>query len=132
MSHDPPPDPTAWLKIHDPTERVVTALSEIYSHYERNEQMTENVFRDMHLVDSMRSYNLPLVEESFAAMTKILGSAYGDEAGLAVRRKAVVSVAISFNTWKTLVRVQQLSDDQAVDLMSHAVECVGQQRGDTR
>lgn len=124
MSQDPPPDPAAWLEIDDSRQRIGTALSEIYSHYARNEQMIEKVFRDMYLVESMRSFNVPLVEESFAAMTEILGSAFDDGSDLAVRRRAMVSVAISFNTWKSLVRIEGLTNEEAADLMAHLVACV--------
>lgn len=124
MSQDPPPDPAAWLEIDDPRERIGTALSEIYSHYARNEQMTGNVFRDMYLVESMRSFNVPMVEGSFAAMTEIIGSAFDDGSDLAVRRRAIVSVAIAFNTWKSLVRMEGLTNEEAADLMAHLVACV--------
>jgi hypothetical protein len=124
MSQDPPPDPAAWLDIDDPRRRIGTALSEIYSHYARNEQIVGNVLRDMYLVESMRSFNVPLVEQSFAAMTEILGSAFDDGSDLAVRRRAMVSVAISFNTWKSLVRIEGLTNEAAADLMAHLVACV--------
>jgi hypothetical protein len=78
----------------------------------------------MYLVESMRSFNVPLVEESFAAMTEILGSAFDDGSDLAVRRRAMVSVAISFNTWKSLVRIEGLTNEEAADLMAHLVACV--------
>jgi len=124
MSQDPPPDPAVWLEIDDSRERIGTALGEIYSHYARNERMIGNVLRDMYRAESMRSFNVPLVEESFAAMTEILGSAFEDGPGLAVRRRATVSVAISFNTWKSLVKVEGLTNVEAADLMAHLVACV--------
>jgi hypothetical protein len=124
MSQDPPPDATAWLEIDDPHRRVGTALSQIYAHYARNEQVTGNVFRDMYLVESMRSFNVPLVEGSFTAMRETLGSAFSDDADLAVRRKAMLSVALSFNTWKTLVRAEGLTNEEAADLMARLVACV--------
>jgi AcrR family transcriptional regulator len=124
MSQDPPPDPAAWLEIDDPIERTGTALREIYSHYTRNEQMTSNVFRDMYLVESMRSFNVPIVEASFEAMTEIIGSAFDDGPDLTVRRRAIVSVAIAFNTWRSLVKTEGLTNDEAGDLMAHVIACV--------
>jgi AcrR family transcriptional regulator len=124
MSQDPPPDPAAWLEIDDSRQRIGTALSEIYSHYARNEQMTGNVFRDMYLVESMRSFSVPLVEGSFAAMTEIISSAFDDGSDLAARRRAVVSVAISFNTWRSLVKIEGLTNKEAADLMAQLVACV--------
>jgi len=124
MSQDPPPDPAAWLEIGDPRQRIGTALSQIYSHYARNEQMIGNVFRDMYLVESMRSFNVPLVEASFAAMTEIISSAFADGSDLAARRRAMVSVAISFNTWRSLVKIEGLTNKEAADLMAQLVACV--------
>jgi AcrR family transcriptional regulator len=124
MSRDPPPNPAAWLEIDDPRQRIGTALGEIYTHYTRNERMIGNVFRDMYLVESMRSFNVPLVEASFAAMTEILGSPFHDTPDLAVRRRATVSVAISFNTWKSLVKSEGLTNQEAAELMAHLVACV--------
>jgi hypothetical protein len=57
-------------------------------------------------------------------MTQILGSAFDDGSDLAVRRRAMVSVAISFNTWKSLVRIDGLTNEAAADLMAHLVACV--------
>lgn len=124
MSQDPPPDPAAWLEIDDSRQRIGTALSEIYSHYARNEQMIGNVFRDMYVVESMRSFNVPLVEESFAAMTEIISSAFDDGPDLTVRRSAMVTVTLSFHTWKKLVKVEGLTNDEAADLMAQLVACV--------
>lgn len=123
MSQDPPPDPTVWLEITDPRERIQTALDQIYAHFRRNEKMIDNVFRDMNIVDHMRSFNKPLVEESFAAMADALVTAFGDPPGGVVRRRAMVYVAISFETWRTLTRSLQLSDAGAVDIMTRAVQC---------
>lgn len=125
MGQDPPPDPTVWWTIDDSYKRVTTALTEIYSHYSRNEQLLENVFRDMYLVHSMRSFNVPLVESSFAQMTEVLSSAFDDAPPLAVRREAMVAVAISFDTWKALAK-RGLSTEDAAGLMADAVAgCIG-------
>lgn len=121
MGQDPPPDPSAWQAIEDPRERVVTALTELYAHYSRNDQMLENVFRDMHLVDSMRSFNVPLVEGAFAAMTEVLSSPFDDEPGSAARRGAVVSLALSFDTWQVVARDRGLGSEDAAQLMAHLV-----------
>lgn len=126
LAQDPPPDPSAWSTIDDPRERMTVALTALYSHYSRNEQMVENVFRDMYLVDSMRSFNVPLVESSFAQMTEILSSAFDDAPPLAVRRAAMVAVATRFETWKVLARERGLSSEEAAELMADAVaRCIG-------
>src|SRR5947208_9805902 len=62
----PPPDPTAWHSISDPSERLETALRELYDYYERLEPLLENVQRDaaaMPLVAEMNLYRVRYLEE---------------------------------------------------------------------
>ena len=42
----PPPDPTPWHSISNASERLETALRELYGYYERLEPLLENVERD--------------------------------------------------------------------------------------
>src|SRR5919199_4104730 len=62
----PPPDPALWRSISDPSERLETALRELYGYYERLEPLLENVQRDaavMPLVAEMNSYRTRYLEE---------------------------------------------------------------------
>ena len=121
MQQDPPPDPSVWLGIEDPRDRVELALLELYSNYERNAQMTENVYRDMYRVESMREFHVPLVEGAFAAMTEILVDGFDDDLlEVMNRRRGSVGVALSFSTWKLLFD-QGMTPDEASDLMTDAV-----------
>jgi AcrR family transcriptional regulator len=125
MTRDPPPDPAAWSTIDDPIERLRTALRQLYSHFARNEQLIENVLRDMYRVDSMRSFNVPLIERSFEQMAAILSSAFGDRPEARPRREALTDLAIRFDTWQLLVRGRGLSTEDAVEIMAHAVNTAG-------
>ena len=122
IAQDPPPDPTAWRKIDNASERLRAALRELYAHYARNQDMLDNVFRNMHIVESMREFNLPLVEQSFAQMTEILTTAYEDPPRSASQRAALVAVAISFDTWKTMTQSRGLDGQEALELMARAVD----------
>lgn len=118
MSKDPPPDPSSWQVIPHPVERLRIALQDLYAHYERNEPMIANVLRDMQLVPSMREFNLPMVEEAFAAMTSVLAEGFSDDDDdVRRRRRAAVAVAVDFGTWRQLVAREGLSTEEAVDLM---------------
>ena len=68
--------------------------------------------RDMHVVESMREFNLPLVEASFEQMTEVLTSCFGDAQTSARRRAALVALALSFDTWQILVRDRTLTEDE--------------------
>ncbi|MBW3606086.1 MAG: TetR/AcrR family transcriptional regulator [Actinobacteria bacterium] len=121
MAQSPPPDPRAWSTIDEPRDRVRTGLTELYTHYARNDQMLENVFRDMYVVESMREFNVPLVEASFEQMTEVLTSCFGDAPTSARRRAALVALALSFDTWQILARDRALTDDEAAELMTTVV-----------
>lgn len=121
MVQDPPPDPEAWTAVEDPRDRLATALTELFEHYGRNEEMLDNVLRDMHQVESMREFNAPLIERSFVRMMEALSSAFDDPPDVAVRREAMIALAIRFHTWKALARERGLTNDDAAELMTHAV-----------
>lgn len=125
MAQDPPPDPERWMMVDDPGQRSRTALSELYGHYSRNEGLIENVFRDMYLVESMRSFNAPLIERSFEQMAEILAAGFDDSPDVEAARLAMIDVAIRFDTWKVLTRDRGLPTEGAVELMAHAVDTVG-------
>jgi AcrR family transcriptional regulator len=50
LSLNTPPDPTAWVAIEDPAERLHVALDEMYEWYEETATMSENLYRDAPLV----------------------------------------------------------------------------------
>lgn len=120
---NPPPDPSAWSAIDDPDERLRVALDELYGFYGRVFRMLENLFRDE---------QLPLVRERFVAFRDHV-EACRDAllTGRALRghtrrrTRAAVAHAISFSTWRSLVKEQGLSDPEAVELVCALVDRAG-------
>lgn len=113
---NPTPDPGAWAAIEDPDERLRTALDDLYSFYERTEQMMENLTRDEALV--------PTVKRTFsgfrgylAAAQDVLMAGRGARGHARVRLAAATGHALAFSTWRSLVREQGLSSHQAAELM---------------
>ena len=113
---NPLPDLAAWAAIADPDERLAVALGELYAYYRRTEGMLDNLFRDASIS--------PLVAERFGAWRGYFAAA-GDtlvrgrrlRGGSRRRTQAGIGHAISFQTWRSLVREQGLSDADAVVLM---------------
>ena len=113
---DPPPDAAPWRTIGDQHERLRTGLAAIYGWYERNAQLTACVLRD--------AEHHPIVKEvaelrtgpSFAAYSEVLG------AKLNVRQKAMLNLAVSFHTWRSLVQDSSLKPAAAVKAMVQAIE----------
>jgi AcrR family transcriptional regulator len=115
LERDPLPDAGAWRSLADPKERLQTGLRAIYDWYERNADVTACVLRD-------REYH-PLVKEvseqrwgpSMAAYHEVLG------ARLNVRQRALLGLALSFHTWRTLARENGLKQAAAVAAMVEAI-----------
>ncbi|MGH2953522.1 MAG: TetR/AcrR family transcriptional regulator [Solirubrobacterales bacterium] len=123
-SLNPPPNPGAWAELDDPDERLRRALTELYPWYASVEQMLANTSRDLPLVPAMRR-----AAEEFGRWYEVAGEALirgRPERGARRRRaKAAIGHALAFETWRSLVREQGLSDRDAVELMSGLVAAAG-------
>jgi len=121
LQEDPPPDPSRWMEIQEPRDRVELALTQLYENFDRNPRMSENVFRDMYIVASMMEFTVPAFEAALAAETEILVRGFDDQnAEVKERRVAAVAVALSFDTWRVLTQ-QGCATAEAVDLMTDVV-----------
>lgn len=127
LSENPLPDPEPWAEILDPEERLRSALTEVYAYYLRKERMMYNVLRDAQ-GDAEVSANLREVLKPLFApwerMKEILATAWevNEERPQQLLRGAI-GVALDFQTWRTMVRGQGLTEAQAVDLMVRMVRC---------
>jgi AcrR family transcriptional regulator len=124
---NPLPDLATWAAIASPDERLHAALSELYAFYESTEGMLDNLFRDEPL--------LPMVKDRFGALRGYFAEAQevlcrGRRLrGAAGRRtKAAIGHALAFATWKSLVREQGLTADDAAALMSGLVPAASTRR----
>jgi AcrR family transcriptional regulator len=119
MARNPLPDAARWREIDDPERRLRDGLREMYAYYEANEAMLSSVLRDAEVHEMTRemvsTYIAPSIEELEAALSA--GWARGR------RKRAAIELAVSFHTWRTLVRESGLSANQAVSLMAGAVRC---------
>ena len=112
----PPPDPTPWHSIADPSERLETALRELYGYYERLEPLLENVQRDaavMPLVAEMNTYRARYLEE----IRDLLLQAWPTRGRASARLRRAIGHALEFRTWQSLVR-QGCVTEEAVQLMA--------------
>jgi AcrR family transcriptional regulator len=124
----PLPDPAQWAAIGDPAERLRTALGELYALFRRTEPMLEKTGRDAPLVEAMAAPASAFRDYLEAVVDTILRAR--PERGRARRRaRAAIGHAVSFATWRSLVREQGLADDEAVVLMAALVESAGVRTG---
>lgn len=117
-AQNPVPDPTSWMEMEEPEERLRKALGELYSFYRRNHRMLDNLFRDEPLNES--------VKRTFAGfrgyldeVRRLLADGFHTDSGseAALLGAAAAGHAVSFSTWRSLAVEQGLDDDQAVELM---------------
>jgi AcrR family transcriptional regulator len=119
MERNPLPDPGAWHGIAVPEERLRRGLGELYRYYDANEPMLSNILRDA---------EVHAITREAAALQMQLMASYRDvlAEGLSsgkprTRLNAALDLAVSFHTWRSLVRESGLSVSAAVELMAATV-----------
>ena len=115
-SQHPLPDLADWAKLRDPDQRLRVALSELYAFYDGAEPMLANLLRDLDLVAAVRAQFAMFLEYMQAAHDILMNGRRGRSRRT---REANVAIghAIAFTTWRSLVREQGCTVDEAVDLM---------------
>ena len=107
----PFPEPNSWQVIPDPLERLRMGLRETYAYHRSTEAMMTHVLADArdHPVVAPYHSHWRRAADILAAPWRARG-----------RRRALliagITLALSFDTWRTLVREQELTDDQAIEL----------------
>ena len=117
LERDPLPDPEAW-KALEGAERLRAGLETIYAWYARNAEMLGCVLRDAEYHAPTRQVTELRFGPPMAAYRKVLG------AGLDRRQRAKLGLALSFHSWRTLVRDEGLGR-AAATVMVEAILAAG-------
>jgi AcrR family transcriptional regulator len=123
LERNPLPDPSRWVEIPGPEERLRRALSEVYAYYGRTEAMLSNVLRDMPLDPVLQANNV-LLFRHWEAMRDTIADAFEASGERHEALLAAIALALDFQTWRTLVRGQGLDDGRAVDLLVGMARCL--------
>ena len=123
FTRDPLPDLAPWREVRPVDARLRTALTEIYAYYGRNEGNVANFLRDLTLKPYLRALGAPMFDY-FASVTELLASGWRAPGRRRELLAAAIGHAIGFGTWKSLVREQGLTDEQAIELMVRLVRSV--------
>lgn len=115
LERDPMPDATPWRDIADATERLRTGLSALYGWYQRNAALAACVLRDAEYHALTREIVELRQGPNMAAYGEVLG------VGLDQRQRAMLDLALSFFTWRTLTREGGLDLEAAVAAMVRAI-----------
>ena len=113
---NPLPDPASWTQVVDPEERLRVALSEVYAYHRRTEPMIANVFRDAQVHPLTREMAEPYFRH-WERIRYVLATGWGVEDERLALLLAALAHALDFQTWRSLVRQQELNDEQAAELM---------------
>jgi AcrR family transcriptional regulator len=121
---NPPPDPDPWQSIQDAEQRLRRGLSEIYAFHRRTEQMSQHALHDMEEKPILREVLAPYFAY-WEQVRDLLVSAWEPKNALySARIRAAIGHAISFQTWRSLVREQGLEDAEAIELMASMLRCL--------
>jgi len=113
----PPPDAEPWRAIDDWRERLHVGLWAIYDWYEHNAELAGCVLRDAGYHALTREVTDLRFGPVMAAYHEVLG------ATLKAKQRAVLHLALSFYTWRTLAREAGLKQNDAVRAMVQAIDC---------
>ena len=120
QERDPLPEAAAWKSIEDRRERLRTGLAAVYGWYERNAEMAACVLRDAEYHPLVREISELRYGTYIAAYMEVLG------AKLDAKQRAMLGLALSFFTWRTLVRDGGLKQGAAVGAMVRAIDCASE------
>ncbi len=112
----PMPDPALWRAIADPTERLRTGVRETLEWWGANARMMRHVLADARDHPVMA----PFHRHWDAAVEALCDASRAPGRGRE-RRRAAVALALSFETWRTLVEEGGLSVDEACAFLAGAV-----------
>jgi AcrR family transcriptional regulator len=117
FAQHPFPNVEHWREIADPLERLRLGLRESYAWHSENEQMIAMALaeaRDLPMMDPYHAF-WDRAAETLAAAWRLRGRRRAN-------LKAAIALALSFDTHRTLTREHQLTNDQAITLMTRLAE----------
>ena len=117
LERDPLPDPTPWRSIEDRHERLRVGLTAVYGWFERGAELAACVLRDAEYHSLTKEIIAMRMGPYMTAYQEVLG------AKLSMKQRAVLRLALSFFTWRTLAREAGLDRNAAVGVMVRAIDC---------
>lgn len=116
MERDPLPDVAPWRAITDRSERLRAVLTALYDWYGRNADLAACVLRDAEYHALTRESVERSMGPFFKAYEEVLRT------GMSPRQRALLQLAFSFHTWRTLVQQAGLRQAAAVEAMIEVVK----------
>jgi AcrR family transcriptional regulator len=117
LERDPLPDAALWRTMKDGHERLRAGLAALYGWYQRNAELAACVLRDAEYHQPTRDIVELRMQPFMTGYAEVLGEKLNH------KQRAALQVALSFFTWRTLVREGGLKQAAAVEVMVRAIEC---------
>jgi AcrR family transcriptional regulator len=109
----PFPDLEDWRSIQDAAARLRQGLRDAYAYHRATEPMMTRVLAEARDLPVMVPYHA-----HWRRAADVLAAAWPPaSARRQALLKAALALALSFDTWRVLVRSQHLTDEQAIELM---------------
>ena len=113
FARHPFPDPEAWRAIADPAGRLRRGLRDTYAYHRETEAMIARVLPEARDHPVMAPYHA-----HWRRAADVLASAWPAPLRRTPLLKAALALALSFDTWRLLVRERRLGDARAIDLVA--------------
>jgi AcrR family transcriptional regulator len=128
---NPLPDPGPWQEIPDPQRRMRVALGELYAYFRRRERLWANILRDQEMTlnnddPEARAADAEIMEPislHWERMKQSLATGWGASEESPHLVLSAIGLALDFQTWRAMVRTQDLIAEQAIELMVGMVRC---------
>lgn len=112
FERNPMPDPEPWRSVKVPQERLRTGLKDAYDWFTSTAPMMTSVYGEARDSPVMAPYH-----GYWQAAADILLAPWKARGRRKKLLRAAIVLALDFETWRNLVPVQGLTNDQAVELM---------------
>jgi len=116
----PPPDPDQWRRVADPKGRLRLALDELYAYYRDSGAGLVVIMRDRALLEP-ELLALPGRADRLRAMAGVLLEAWKTRGRRRHVLRAALVHATAVTTWQSLVGQQNLTDEEAVGILTGMV-----------
>lgn len=117
FSQHPFPDTQRWQHIPDPRDRLEQGLRESYAWHRENREMIQMALAEARGLPIMLPYH-----RFWDAAADTVTAAWQLRGRRRANLKATIALALSFDTHRTLTREQNLTDQQAIELMTRLAD----------
>lgn len=127
FSQHPFPDLDGWREISGPVDRLRRGLRDSYAWYDENRKMIGMALAEARELPLMAPYH-----RYWAEAAEVLTEPWGAHGRTRSDLEAVIALALSFDTHRSLTRERRLDEDRAIELMIRLIESVSPARARAR